>query len=252
MEGNWGRISICPMTETPMKLAITKIPAHFIWIMGLLEAITVPLVVAMPAWTGTALKNPLHGIVVGFAGVLFLFYIVNRLLGLLRMTLLDDPVIGVSIFSSAVWSGLILALIFSIQYGLKYRIPFEYPLKEVIIGFCCAGGAVFLFGLIYRIVAARLPFLSINIKTTTGGFQVKTFSLWRLAFWSGIYESIALPIILIWTFYPRHQTAVAIFTGLAGGIAGGAFIWLITMVFRKPAFIILDKVTADIPAAPKQ
>ncbi|MGB5216717.1 MAG: hypothetical protein WBN66_00325 [Smithella sp.] len=229
----------------PIKVEITKIPAYFIWMMGLLEAITVPLVVALPAWTGTGLKNPLHGMVVGFAGVLILFYVINRLLGALRMNLWNSPVIGISIFSSAFWSGLILALIFSIQHVLKYRFPFDYPFKEIIVGFCCAGGAVLICGLIYRIVADRFPFLSINILMSTGAFQVKNFSLWRFSFWAGVYESVALPVILIWSFYPRHQAVVAVITGLAGGIVGGACIWLMAMIFKEPAFIVLDKVTAD-------
>lgn len=234
----------------PIKVDITKIPACFICMMGLLEAITVPLVVAIPAWTGTGLKNPLHGMVVGFAGVLVLFYIINRLLGALRLSLWNNPIIGISIFSSAFWSGLVLALIFSIQHVLKLRIPLDYPFKEIIVGFCCAGGAVFLCGLIYRMVVARFPFFGINIRMPAGAFQVKNFSLWRFAFWSGLYESVALPVILIWSFYPRHQAIVAVITGLAGGLTGGACIWLMAMIFKKPAFIVLDKVTAPSASEP--
>lgn len=227
-----------------LHVEIKKISAHFIWIMGLLEAITVPLVVMLPFWTNTTLKNPLHGILVGFTGVLILFYFLNRLMSKLNIRLMNVPVTGISVFSSALWSGLILALIFGIQYGLKCVIHLVYPIKEIILGFFSAGGAIFLTGLIYRFSVSSLPSLAVKIRTPEGVLRIDDFSLWSFSLWSGLYESVALPIILIWSFCVSHQGFAAVATGLAGGLAGGALIWFASGIVKKPAWIRLEKTSA--------
>ncbi len=235
-----------------IKLDVEIIPVHFIWIMGLLEAITVPLVVAIPLWTQTAFKNPLHGIVVGFVGIVILFYGLNLLLRKLNIALMEVPVTSISVFASAFWSGVILALIFLIQLNLKSLIPFGYPFKEAILGFFSAGGAIFLAALIYQACIVRFPFLAIAIRTSDSMFLVKKISLWRFSLWSGVYESIALPIILLWSFYPRWAVTAAVITGLMGGFAGGGLIWLISLKHRRMGFIVLEKTAVTAPSEPER
>jgi hypothetical protein len=223
---------------------IKTISAHFIWIMGLLEAITVPLVVMLPFWTRTALKNPLHGILVGFAGVMILFYFLNLLMARLNLLLRGAPVTSISVFPSALWSGLILALIFGIQYGLKAMIALAYPIREILLGFLSAGGAIALTGLLYRVSASRWPFLAVKIQTRADVFRMDGFSVRSFSLWSGVYESVALPIILVWTFCAPHQGVAAIATGLAGGLVGGAFIWVASRMVVNSVWISLKKLPA--------
>jgi hypothetical protein len=54
-------------------ITINKISWHLIWIFGLLEMITVPLVVLLPKVFSIGVKSPLEGALVGFLGVLVLF-----------------------------------------------------------------------------------------------------------------------------------------------------------------------------------
>lgn len=220
-------------------------PAHIIWMMGLLEAVTVPLVVALPAWTGTALKNPLHGLVVGFAGVVIVFYCISLALDKLNIFVLGKTVVGIRILASAFWGGLILALIFVLQQALKSMPVVGYPFREMILGFLSVGGAVFICGAVYARCALLIPLLEIQLRTSDGLLAIRKFSLWRFALWAGCYEGIALPIIWASNFYPGHKLVAAILTGFAGGLAGATVIWLMAKIFRILPFMLVEQVLQD-------
>lgn len=222
------------------RVRIEHMPAHVIWIMGLLETVTVPLVAGLPVWTGTALKNPLHGIFVGFAGVVILFYCISLALDRLNIFIFGKKVTGISIFSSAAWGGLLLLFIFIIQHALQPLIVFGYPFKEIILGFFSAGGAVACTAALYPACCFLLPFLKITIRTSEGMLDIRKFSLWRFALWAGTYEGIALPVILLWGFFPKNHIAVSIITGLIGGITGGATVWLAAQAKRVLPFLVFE------------
>jgi hypothetical protein len=210
----------------------------------LLELITVPMVVIIPKITSTDIKNPLHGIVVGFFGVTLLFYCINRLLGKLNIHLGEYRIGSISIFTSALWSSFILALIFVIQQFLKTVLFFNYPIREIAFGFFSAGGAIFFIGVLYRQVIKCVPSLSILIGTEKNSFIVENYSLLKIALLAGTYEAIALPIILLWMNYPEHQIVAAAFTGVIGGFVGGTMIWLLSALFSSAiGWISLKKLT---------
>jgi hypothetical protein len=215
------------MTEA-IKIEIDKVSLHFIWTIALLELITVPMVVIAPEIIGLGFKNPIHGIFVGFIGVTVLLYFVNKILARLNIYLGKYRIRGVGILPFALWSGLVLAFIFGIQQILKTINFLDYPSKEIVLGFFSAGGAVLIFGLIYRPVVRVLQFLSIRLVTEDSFLYIVTFPLLRISLLAGIYEAVALPIILIWRFYSIHQIIVSAITGAAGGFAGGLMIWLIS------------------------
>ena len=212
------------------KIDIRRISPHLIWIMGLLELITVPLVVIIPRLTGTTLKNPLHGIAVGFVGIIVLLCCINPFLSRLSINLVGGNIRRISVLSSAFWSALILALIFIFQMIFGFAISFGYPWKEIILGIVSAGGAVFCSSLLYRMLVHILPFLAITIKTTNGLFVIEQFSLIKFSIFAAIYEGVALPIISIWRLVADHEAQTSIITGLAGGIAGALSLWLISSV----------------------
>jgi len=222
------------------RFRIERIPAHVIWMMGLLETVTVPLVAGLPVWTGTALKNPLHGMVVGFAGVVLLFCCISLVLGRLNFFLFGKKVTGISICSSAVWGGLLLSFIFIIQHVLSTFIVFGYPFKEMILGFFSAGGAVVFAAALYPAGCFLLPVLKIAVRISGGTLEIRKFSSWRFALWAGIYEGIALPVILLWGFFPENHIPAAIITGLIGGIAGGATVWLAARTKRALPFLVFE------------
>jgi hypothetical protein len=198
--------------------------------MGLLELITVPLVLIIPRLTGTTLKNPVHGIVVGFVGIIVLFCCINPLLSRLNISLMDGKIMRFSVLSSAFWSAFILALIFLFQMILGFVIPFGYPWKEIILGVGSAGGAVFCSSLVYRTFVRALPFLAISIKTSEGLFVIEQFSVMSFSVFAAIYEGVALPIISIWKLATGHAVLASIVTGLSGGIAGAFSLWLISSI----------------------
>lgn len=212
------------------RVFIRRISSHIIWIMGLLELITVPLVVIIPRLTGTTLKNPLHGVVVGFVGIIILFCCINPFLSRLNISLTDGKIRRFSVLSSAFWSAFILALIFLFQMILGFVIPLSYPWKEIMLGVGSAGGAIFCSSLVYRVSVHTLPFLTISIKTTEGLFVIEQFSLMRFAVFAAIYEGVALPIISIWKLVTQHEVLISMATGLAGGIAGALSLWLFSSV----------------------
>jgi hypothetical protein len=212
------------------RIFIRRISPHFVWIMGLLELITVPLVVIIPRLTGTTLKNPLHGIVVGFVGIIVLFCCINPLLSRLNISLMDGKIMRFSVLSSAFWSAFILALIFLFQMILGFVIPFSYPWKEIILGVGSAGGAVFCSSLVYRIFVYALPFLAVSIKTTERLFVIEQFSVMCFSVFAAIYEGVALPIISIWKLVTEYEVLISVVTGLAGGMAGALSLWLFSFV----------------------
>jgi hypothetical protein len=225
-------------------MKIHTVSIHFIWIAALLEFITVPMVVLLSKLTSTGLKNPLHGILVGFVGVSALFYCINRLLDKLDFHLGEYRVRSIHIFTSAFWSGFILALIFAIQQFLKTTVSFDYPAKEIVLGFLSAGGAVLFSGLFYRVVIKFAPFFSVRIHTAGGNFIVENYSLLKISFLAAMYEAIALPILVFWTFYPEHQIIAAAIAGIIGGAVGGMMIWILSVLFSSSiGWISLKKLT---------
>lgn len=213
-----------------VKIDIRRISPHLVWIMGFLELITVPLVVIIPRLTGTTLKNPWHGMVIGFAGIIVLFICINPFLSRLSITLVDGKIRRFSVLSSAFWSAFILTLIFVFQMILGFVIAFSYPWKEIILGVGSAGGAVFCSSLFYRMFVHVLPFLAISIRTTDELYVIEQFSLMKFAVFAALYEGVALPIISIWKLVPEHEVLISMVTGLAGGIAGALFLWMISLI----------------------
>jgi hypothetical protein len=212
-----------------VRIDIRKVSPHLVWMMGLLELITVPLVVIIPQLTGTTLKNPLHGIVVGFVGIIVLFCCINPFLSRLNINLTENRIRRFSVLSSGFWSSLVLALIFVFQMILGFVIPFSYPWKEIVLGLISAGGAVFCSSLVYRMLVHALPFLAVSIETTEKVFIIERLSLMRFSLFAAIYEGVALPIISAWKLATKHEALISMVTGLSGGMAGALSLWLISL-----------------------
>jgi len=201
-------------------ITVYKLSKHLIWVFGLLEMITVPLVAWLPSISSLAAKSPVQGAVVGFAGVVILFFILNCILRKLRFGMEGERVTKISILPAAVWNTLLLALIFGIQKICGIVVINSWIPRYVLAGFVSVFGAVFITVTLYRWVSRYIPCLRLSFRTAQHGYTVKKIDVLNLSLTAGIYEAIALPFILLWLLADSLVPVVAGLTGLAGGLLG--------------------------------
>jgi len=201
-------------------LSIKKLPYHLIWIFGLLEMITVPLVAWLPQVSSLQTKSPWQGAVVGFIGVALLFLIINITIPMLKLQIDSQPVLKISILKAALWNTLLLALIFGLQKIVGLLVIESWILRYMLAGFISVFGAVWITLSVYSISSHYIAPLRISIKTKQYRFSVKGGSIIILALLAGVYEAIALPVILLWQKAGSHVPLIAAITGLAGGVIG--------------------------------
>jgi hypothetical protein len=221
---------------------IKKLPSHLIWIFGLLEMITVPLVAWLPQVSSLQTKSPWQGAVVGFIGVALLFLIVNKSIPHLKLHLDRESVMRISILPVALWNMLLLALIFGLQKTVGLIVIESWTLRYLLAGFISVFGAVCITLSVYSISYRYLTPLRISIKTNRYRYSVKKISIVLLAILAGVYEAIALPIILLWQKAGSNVPLFAAITGLVGGVIGCSMIIFLYNRLNIPRLIfIFDK-----------
>jgi len=205
-------------------ITIKKLSYHLIWIFGLLEMITVPMVAWLPGVSSVQAKSPWQGAVVGFLGVIVLFSILNSTISKLKISMDGDILRKISLLPAALWNTLLLALIFGIQKVAGMWAIDPWIARYVFAGFVSVAGAVFITLLVYRWISQYLPFLRITITTSRHSYCFKNISVIMVALTTGAYEALALPLIMLWQNAASHVPLVAAVTGLAGGVLGSSII----------------------------
>ena len=229
-----------------IRLSPKKLSLHFIWIFGLLEMITVPLVALLPGITSLGVKSPLEGAVVGFIGIVLLFLILNRVLYRLQLKMEEQPVSRISILSPAIWNTLLLALLFAIQHGMNFIHLRSTIIHQIVTGFVSTFGAVFITIFLYQTMGTMFKWSRIAIKTATAAYAVKQFSILPVAVLAGVYEAIALPVILLWQSENSFPVLVAAFTGFTGGVLGSSIVVFCYNSLKIPRiFLLLEKVISN-------
>jgi hypothetical protein len=207
-----------------IKRSPDRIPLHLIWIIGLLEMITVPLVAWIPQAFPVSVKSPLEGIIVGFLGIVILFLFLNRIIGRFNLRMNDHSVTGISILPSAFWNMFFLALIFGLQKMVGLIHWNSWILQTMVAGFVSVSGAVMIIAFSYRGMYNFFIPARISIKAGDSDYPIRSMSVFMVAALAGGYEAIALPVILIWQQAESNVACVAAITGLAGGIIGSAVV----------------------------
>jgi hypothetical protein len=219
-------------------LKLHRIPLHLLWIMALLEGITVPMVAGLPRWIPLETKSVWQGAVVGFLGLVVLLIILNRILPRLRVPLGEDTLTGISVLPAALWNMLLLALIFGIQKLAGLLHIGNWVLHYALSGFLSVGGAVLITLLLYQALSPHLDWLNIHIKSTGKSYTLRRTPVALMALLGGIYEGCALPIILLWQKASVHVPLTAAVTGILGGLAGCMIVLLLyNGILRKGLFI---------------
>ncbi len=223
-------------------LSLKKLSLHLIWIFGLLEMITVPLVAWIPKVSSLETKSPWQGAVVGFLGIIVLFLILNRIIFNLKVYFNSELVTKISILPAAIWNMILLALIFGIQKIVGLVLINSWILRYLLAGFISVVGAVLITMFIYSIFYKYIAPLRISIITSGNKYSIKKISVFRIAFLAGGYEAIALPIILLWQKAEINVPMIAAFTGISGGIIGSSFIIFLYNNSKIPRlFFIFEK-----------
>lgn len=201
-----------------------RLSYHLIWIFGLLEMITVPMVAWLPRVSSVQVKSPWQGAVVGFLGVIVLFSILNRTISKLKISMDGDILKKISLFTAALWNTLLLALIFGIQKVAGIWAIDPWIARYIFSGFVSVAGAVVITLLMYRWISQYLPLLRITITTNRHYYSFKSISVIMVALLAGAYEALALPLIMLWQKAASHVPLIAAITGLAGGVFGSSII----------------------------
>jgi len=224
-------------------ITLKKLSWHLIWIFGLLEMITVPMVAGLPQVTSLQTKSPWQGAVVGFIGLIFLLLILNSTIYRLKISMEDDILKRISVLPAALWNTLLLALIFGIQkiagmWAIGPWIP-----RYLIAGFVSVAGAVVITLLMYRWISSFLPFLRITFTTGRHRYCFQSISVIMVALSAGVYEALALPLIMLWQTAGSHVPLFAAFTGMAGGVLGSS---IVLIVFNYQKFLQLEIILKNI------
>lgn len=182
--------------------------------------ITVPMVAWLPRVSSLQVKSPWQGAVVGFLGVAVLFLILNGIFSRLKIKIDGDLINKISVLPAALWSTLILALIFAIQkiagmWAIDAWIP-----RYLFNGFVSVAGAVVITLPVYGLISQVVPFLKITMSTSRYSYSLKSISVITLSLLAGAYEALALPLILLWQLATSNVPLTAAITGLAGGMIG--------------------------------
>lgn len=189
--------------------------------------ITVPLVVWLPDLLSVGIKSPVEGAVVGFAGIVILFLILNRMISRLGLRLDGFLVTGISILPAALWNMIFLAMIFGVQKVTGLIHIDSWILRNIFAGFVSVSCAVVITFFTYQFVYPFFDLLRISIRTEGHRYCIKKFPVIRLAILGGVYEGIALPVILLWQNADSAVPLVAALTGLAGGMLGSTIVVLL-------------------------
>jgi len=221
-----------------MDIRIWRVSPHIIWFMGLLEAVTVPLVVWLPTLETGGMGILLLGAIVGFAGVVVVVYALNTLTRWLSFRFADGRIVRLSVFTSAFWGGVTLTLLFAFQVLFAPIVALSYPWRDIVLGFISTSLGVLCLGYLYRAVARRTHVLTVVIRTDKGRFALRSFSEATFAGLAGIYEAVAVPVINLWFHSDANPVLMSAITGAAGGLAGGLLIWFIARLLRAPFAII--------------
>lgn len=217
-------------------ITIKKLPYHLIWIFGLLEMITVPMVAWLPQVSSLQTKTPWQGAVIGFLGVVVLFSILNGTFSRLKIRMEGDMMKKISVLPAALWNTLLLSLIFGLQkiagmWAIEAWIP-----RYLFAGFVSVAGAVAITLLVYRWISRVVPFLRISISTRQNSYLFKGISVMTLALSAGAYEALALPLIMLWQHATSDVPLIAAITGLTGGVFGSS---IIVFIFNQLNFLHL-------------
>jgi hypothetical protein len=217
-----------------MDIRIWRVSPHFIWLMGLLEAVTVPLVVWLPTLETGGMGILLLGAIVGFAGVVVVVYALNTLTRWLSFRFAAGRIVRLSVFTSAFWGGITLTLLFAFQALFAPIIALPFPWRDIVLGFISTSLGVLCLGYLYRTVVRRANVLTVVIRTDNGRYALRSFSEATFAGLAGIYEAVAVPLINLWFQSDGDPVFMSAITGATGGLAGGLVIWLIARSVRAP------------------
>jgi hypothetical protein len=248
----------------PIRIPVTRCSWHLVWVLAMLEGLTVPWVVlcstldiqgataktlsqndhgqpgpsrGTAAATGSAIgsKTLWLGFVVGFVGVWLLLQLVNRVLARGLVVLIDSQrVLWISPGRAGLWGGVILSVLFALQGRLFAWLNLPYPLDHVIAGFGCTVGSLALSSAVYTWVVRRLPGLAIRIRTGNRLLELTDPPLAILPLLGGLYEAVALPVISTWMFCQAGAVLFSVASGISGGVLGGGLVCLVAHRLRCP------------------
>jgi hypothetical protein len=208
-----------------------------VWIMALLEAITVPWVVMFHQVGDPAAqpKSAFHGFLVGAVGVWLLLHVVNPFLSRsIVIPIRGQRLNRINPLMSGLWGGVILALLFVIQRGLFACLTLPYPLDQIVVGFACTAASLGLTGAAYTVLVRITFALSITLRVGDGHLNLASVSFVNVALLGGLYEAVALPVLSTWTFCETCPVLFSLGSGLLGGALGGLLVCLVCNRLPRP------------------
>lgn len=224
--------------NTNIKLEIKGISYHLIWIMILLESITVSILATFSHHLNTnqQLKSIWNGFFIAFIGTYITIFTLNYCMKKLNIKLNDEVILAiVPIILVSFWSGLLLGILFYIQELVIHLHLTPLPaINLMLAGFISTAISSFVVYWIYYLVTKRFNHLRIMVITVDARYSLISLSIYLIALLVGIYELIALPIINTWKLFPYYlQIPAGAITGVIGGGIGTVVVILLYQLIRK-------------------
>jgi hypothetical protein len=226
------------MEERRLKVGV-NLSWHLIWILALLEGITVPLVplflqneptVKPAAHTATATPQlvlfvrkitiiGMNGMSIGFIGTLIVCLLLNYIaLRRIKIHLNGAAIVRVANpFITGLWGGVLLTIAYWIQLWVDGLLTLPPIINTILYGFVSAAGSIVITCVLYLLTVRVLPRSGIQLVTTEQRLSLSEIPIVSFAILIGLYEGLAMPIFRIWELAPHYKVLIALLVGLSGG-----------------------------------
>lgn len=233
------------MENNSRTINIKRFSYHLIWLVTLLEAITVPFLIFLIQHQPNAAQTKAmwQGFIVGSVGTYIIFFIFNKIAKRMSIRLFKTTVVALQpLYVIAIWGGIILAFLFLFQkLVLGMRITNNPFLILSMAGFVATTLSTIITVIGYSLLQ-NTNLLTLYLYTPNVSHKLVSMSFFYIAVLAGIYEAIALPIINVWTLFTSHQILIGLITGAMGGFIGSSVVVLCYNFFaRKNKLYIMFK-----------
>ena len=223
--------------EKVNRFLIGRLPWHLVWIIALMEGITVAILpyVSDLSSTDPVRKPLLSGFLLGYIGMAAVFLAVS-FFG--KKLFPDKPVSVKHPLFASFWGGFYLFLIFLFQrfFAFEHLGLFGTALR----GFLAVAASTAAILFLYAKSAKILPFLSISFSWGKKIFRLLKISMLPAVIFLSLYEAAALPIIELLRNVDAHRWFYGFLLGFTAGGVGTSLIVFIynTCPARKDLFTI--------------
>jgi hypothetical protein len=217
---------------------IWQLPWHIIWIMTLLESVTVPLLVSLNRGHAPIMqaKSILNGFIVGMVGTAVVVSVCLLFLRVFDIRFRNHRITTIYPFLTiSLWGGLLLATLFFLENVFNSILS---ALSTFLANMLVAFFSMYFTMLVVMKCYHYLAYFRVYFAAPPYDWFILQFSIFPFVLLTTLYETIALP--LIWQIY--DWTHSALLGGFCGGLIGSSFVYVLSRcLYKNRLYLIIEK-----------